>query len=205
MTYRNGGAQKIGFGSSFRRPDFIAQEEPDLELERLKRKFSSDCTWSGCHHPRFYDMPVCQGHAIIIYGRILKANERPADKPRAPEHSPEPFVYYLMLSPTTVKIGTTIDLKRRVSTLYAEIWDVVALERGGWELEQQRHRQFAAERIRPREIFELSDRLKKHIEELAPQRDELVAIAKNDPGAHLLARGRRNGRRHIPRPSPTRG
>lgn len=177
MAKRTYHSSNVGHGNRFKRPSFIA--EPDRDAFE---KFCPDCAWDDCHRPRFFDMPVCQGHALIIYGRVVGARQVLAPQ-RAPrqELSPEPYVYYLMRSPVVVKIGTTIDIKRRMRSLYAELQYVVAIEPGGTDLEKQRHKEFAAERIGQREEFALSDRLKKHIESLLPQRDELMAIATTDP------------------------
>ena len=86
-------------------------------------------------------------------------------------------VYYLMVGPSTVKIGTTVNLAQRIKQLRTDLQYVVALEPGSHTLETQRHREFAVERIGRRENFRLSDRLKAHIESLQPRRDELVNMA----------------------------
>jgi hypothetical protein len=80
-----------------------------------------------------------------------------------------------MLSPVTVKIGTTANLRKRISSLRTELQYIVAVEPGGREIERQRHVQFKAERrYSQREDFELSDALKRHIDQLAPQREEVL-------------------------------
>jgi hypothetical protein len=124
-------------------------------------------------------MPVCHYHAIMVYGfmRDLLGEGLVAKSP-TPRPERQAYVYYLLLSPTTVKIGTTRSLTQRLTALRAETQYVVAIERGGRELERQRHKEFADERrSNRREDFHLSDRLKKHIDELASQRDELIELA----------------------------
>lgn len=91
------------------------------------------------------------------------------------------MVYYLVLSPVTVKIGTTINLRQRMSALRTEMQYVIALEPGGRELERKRHLQFKDERRGHREDFTLSDALKRHIDELAPHRDEILTRALGVP------------------------
>lgn len=116
-------------------------------------------------------------HAVQIY-KLVKGVLTLGQPDAELSPRPDPFVYYLMLSPSTVKIGTTIDLRRRVTNqLRSDLQYVVAIERGGLDLERQRHSEFASERLGKREDFRLSPRLKRHIETLMPDRDELVGIA----------------------------
>lgn len=91
------------------------------------------------------------------------------------------FVYYLMISPYVVKIGTSANLPSRLNGLRTDAQYIVAIERGGQPLEAQRHKQFAAERLGRRENFQLSAALKHHIESLQPERDELLSIAITHP------------------------
>jgi hypothetical protein len=86
-----------------------------------------------------------------------------------------------MIGPSTVKIGTTTDLKSRLNQLRSDPQYVVAIEPGGRDVERQRHLQFATERIGRRENFRLSERLKRHIDDLHPLRDELVGLASTYP------------------------
>jgi hypothetical protein len=95
--------------------------------------------------------------------------------PEAPTR--QPYVYYLMVGPTTVKIGTTTNLSQRLSGLRTDLQYVVAIEHGSFDTERKRHLEFATERIGNREDFQLTDRLNSHIESLLPQRDELIREA----------------------------
>lgn len=135
------------------------------------------CIWIGCQVLRLDDdLPLCREHALYIAAEVRERYEASAP---APYESPQrqAFVYYLMLGPWTVKIGTTKDLTARISSMRTDVQYVVAIERGGHDLERQRHAQFAAERMGLRENFKLSPRLKAHIESLMPSRDQLVALA----------------------------
>lgn len=151
------------------------------------------CTWPECRERQWVG-PVCFAHGVEIYGHVRGAlaaqNERilaeldsqdiptrMATGPGSPLYPAEQFVYYLMVGPATVKIGTTTNLRRRIMELRSELQYVVAIERGGSGTENRRHREFATERIGRREDFRLTDRLKRHIEALQPQRDELIALA----------------------------
>lgn len=78
-------------------------------------------------------------------------------------------VYYVRMG-EFIKIGTTVNMPRRMLELYVAESDVLATEPGGPELEVQRHREFAEERHH-RELFECSDRLMAHIERLARERE----------------------------------
>lgn len=105
----------------------------------------------------------------------ITGHEQPDQAPPSPE--PPSFVYYLMVGPSTVKIGTTRDLRARLGALRTEKQYIAALELGGQPLEAQRHKQFAAERIGRRENFQLSKALKQHIESLQPRRTGLLRSA----------------------------
>lgn len=174
----------LNHGNLFTRPDSIANRtfkfDPWHDFEVLE-KFSPDCAWTDCHRPRFFDMPVCQGHAQIIHFRVgnIDTVDREVAPQYAPKRRPDSLVYYLMVGPKTVKIGSTIKLRERLSGLRTQAQYVVALEPGGWEQEALRHRQFADERHGRLENFHLSPRLIAHISELQPQRDELMELALN--------------------------
>lgn len=73
-------------------------------------------------------------------------------------------VYYLRFS-DRVKIGTTANPRQRFAALRHE--EVLAFERGDRRLEQRRHAEFAVERAGTSEWFELSGRLRAHIDTLA--------------------------------------
>ncbi len=144
----------------------------------------ADCQVTRCRELRHEDWPVCFAHAMLIsrsYDNFMDSLE-PIEAPPKP-----PFVYYLMVGPTTIKIGTTTDLTRRLSGLRSDLQYVVAIEHGSFDVERQRHREYATERIGSREDFRLSDRLKAHIESLMPQRDELIAEATARRKRELLA------------------
>lgn len=163
---------RMGDGSRFERTD-------SMSLEQLQ---DAACAWDGCQRPDFAGLGLCFDHAARIYGQMHAMMRETID---ALTHNPTPtllpappsVVYYLMVGPATVKIGTTTNLRRRIAQLRTELQYVVAVERGGRDLERQRHQEFMPERIGIREDFRLSDRLKAHIEALQPHRDDLVAEA----------------------------
>lgn len=139
------------------------------------------CLLRGCSTKTFAGLPVCFPHGIYISSHMddalaamgaLPVPEPPMDPPPVTE-----WVYYLMVAPSTVKIGTTRAFAQRINGLRTEVQYVVAIERGGRDVERKRHQQFACDRIGRRENFKLSDRLKQHIESLQPDRDQLVSEA----------------------------
>ena len=69
-------------------------------------------------------------------------------------------VYYLRRG-TAVKIGTTFNPRQRFTALPHD--EVLAFELGGRALEQQRHLEFAADRLGTSEWFGLTRRLRAHI------------------------------------------
>lgn len=163
---------RMAFGGNanrFPRPeDFDGETETDEVNPR--------CVWKGCRQDQLEGLQVCFAHGLHIssvFRKLIDADLEPLP-PRPPD---QPYVYYLMISPTTVKIGTTRNLEQRLSAMRSEAQYVVALERGSFDVERQRHKQFTAERRGAREDFHLSDALKSHIDRLLPMRDELMAEA----------------------------
>jgi len=73
-------------------------------------------------------------------------------------------VYYLRYR-DRVKIGTTADPRRRFGAIRHE--ELLALERGDRRVEHRRHEQFADERAGTSEWFDLSDRIRAHVDALA--------------------------------------
>lgn len=138
------------------------------------------CAIHGCTDSPAVGTFVCFPHALAVttdFENMLKRyrEANPLEEIQKPEY--QGYVYYLMLGPETVKIGTTRNLPDRVAQLRSDMQYVVALERGSFDVERQRHQEFSAERISHREDFRLSDRLKSHIEALMSDRDDLIAEA----------------------------
>ncbi|MCF6376914.1 GIY-YIG nuclease family protein [Nocardioides KLBMP 9356] len=72
-----------------------------------------------------------------------------------------PLVYYARIG-NYIKIGYSTHLHDRLRSLRAD--ELLAIEPGGYELEQERHRQFGADRIdERRENFRGSDDLLRHV------------------------------------------
>lgn len=162
------------------------------------------CQFGNCDEPSFAGMPVCFMCAIKVGDFMCQildtyrntpiedipmqpveylalrslAQTRQAQLSQEPVIPPQSVVYYMMVSPVTVKIGTTTKLRQRMSGLRTSAQYIVALEPGDMNTERERHQQFKAERRDPRrEDFELSDALKQHIDSLIPQRAEVLAAA----------------------------
>lgn len=75
-------------------------------------------------------------------------------------------VVYYVRHRRLVKIGTTKHLSRRLRQLGCLWADVLAVELGGYELEAERHREFAQLLHEGREHFRLGESLKNHIRAL---------------------------------------
>lgn len=75
-------------------------------------------------------------------------------------------VYYCIIRPGVVKIGTTVSLAERMAAFRRLPGDVLAVEPGSYKLESARHRQFDHLRAEPgrREDFTLTDELQSHID-----------------------------------------
>lgn len=132
-----------------------------LNPGRHQRKWTTACgKAAGTPHTTSYRS--CFVHAWMVHRQIDELlTENPPTRPAG-----QPLVYYLALSPTTVKIGTTTNLPQRLTALRSEMQYVLAVEPGGRDVERMRHQQFAAERIGRREDFRVSDALQDHIASL---------------------------------------
>ena len=137
------------------------------------------CLWSGCDRRRLADLPICVLHAATITCSFNDFFDPPTPRPPRVRDAPNyrRYVYYVMVGPMTVKIGTTLDLTQRLRNLRTEPQYVVAIEPGGYDVEKQRHLEFAKDRTGRFENFMLSDQLKSHIDSLADRRDDLMAKA----------------------------
>lgn len=130
--------------------------------------------------PEYDELPPGYHLALADYVANREAAQEEIVEREAPASTS--VVYYLMTGPTTVKIGYTANLRRRISSLRSELQYVVAVEHGGRGLEQERHRQFAADRRhKRREDFQLSEALKRHIDELASRRGEVLKQVWDSP------------------------
>lgn len=103
-------------------------------------------------------------------------------------------VYYVRLGVNHVKIGTTGHLKERMVALrVANAENLLAVEPGSYELEAERHRQFAKHKYdRRKEDFEEAPALMEHIAQVREEFGdpyEYVAgqLAKSDPETLLSA------------------
>lgn len=82
---------------------------------------------------------------------------------------PRVDVVYFLRRGDAVKIGTTVDPRRRFRAIRHD--EVLAFERGGRPLEQLRHAEFAADRLGTSEWFALSPRLRAHVSAVSHGRD----------------------------------
>lgn len=147
------------------------------------------CQLSGCPFVSTIESPVCEDHLEYI-GRIYMETRSVAgtfmwlreELKRKQEvdiariqveagNDPSKFaetVYYVRLG-DHIKIGTTNDLAKRLRSLYADHDPdlLLAVEPGGYSVEQYRHAQFSDERVwSNRELFNPSRRLLDHIADL---------------------------------------
>lgn len=152
------------------------------------------CQMSGCPIVSTIEAPVCEEHLAQI-GRIFLetrsvagsflqlrndvrrkqdaalAEARVEASAPHPTDSAQPFansVYYVRIG-SHVKIGTTVDLRRRLRSFYVDHDPdlLLALEPGDGRVEAARHAQFRDERVYVnRELFNPSRRLLAHIDAL---------------------------------------
>lgn len=96
---------------------------------------------------------------------------------RRPDAPKIGVVYYCELRPGIVKIGTTLNLYSRMSGLHIPRACVLAAEPGTYDVETQRHRQFAHLRIGRPEDFIVDDGLRAHIDQLAIEHGDPFELA----------------------------
>lgn len=137
---------------------------------------TNPCAWDGCGRQSYLEMPICFRHAYVVHRHIDALLTEGVEE--TPKKRKSNLVYYLMVGPQTVKIGTTGNLLRRVTQLRTDLQYVVAVEHGAFTLEAERHRQFDAERLGKREDFIVSDRLTNHIRSIqaGTYSDELLEM-----------------------------
>lgn len=117
-----------------------------------------------------------------------------------------PVVYYLTWEgePELVKIGTTSSLKARLTDhRRGRPLTLLAVEPGHFRLEALRHVQFGHARVNQREMFYLTDDLRRHIDRLrgrlkesgvrldAQSKGQLPVVPGDPGGARSFSRGRR--------------
>lgn len=167
---------------------------PTARVERCTAQLGNG---SFCDAASMIDMPfpICRRHAGQVYERLgehlgeehaarlrtmtdiarnlmTPSPERLAREKRRKEALRAQSVVYYVRIGEHVKIGTTTNLKARLSTLRVDPDAVLATEPGGYELERQRHREFATERIGRRENFTPSRRLVHHIKTVRAEHGE---------------------------------
>lgn len=107
--------------------------------------------------PEIIDAAVKTGRA-----RHARKHKIPAMQPQPERTAAEGSVVYYIRRGNIIKIGTTVNLRRRMLTLMPD--EILAVEPGDATLEQQRHRQFEAQRVdRQSEYFFPSPDLREHI------------------------------------------
>lgn len=141
---------------------------------------AEDCVVSGCPRkasPSIHVVPICSAHGWEIAqgyrAEVLQLAEREEAASTAKRHEKREaaagnregsLVYYVQIG-DYIKIGHSARLRRRYTTLRAD--RLLAIEPGGPEVERERHRDFAAERIDlKRENFRPSERLLEHVASL---------------------------------------
>jgi hypothetical protein len=95
-------------------------------------------------------------------------------------------VYYIRYR-DRIKIGTSGNPRGRLANIVHE--EVLAFERGNRQLEQKRHRQFAANRLSSSEWFEVNDSLTAHIDVLRAGVEDPWSLYKLWVSQHVALHG----------------
>lgn len=151
-----------------------------------------------CLGPRaeWSPLPLCVKHlreAYLAYAERLQYLKEitPTDREDAAKMPVQPgsfaddrdcVVYYVRIG-HFVKIGTTVDMAGRMSSLQPD--EILATELGGYDLETQRHGQFAHVRApKGREYFYPTDELLAHIAEVKTRWVEPAARPRERKAGH---------------------
>lgn len=142
------------------------------------------CRWAGCHASCVDEIELCWYHfrlagetfmekrsafgsAALIERKERREAERAAEPPVPTKEEwwrSRSVVYYVRTPTDHIKIGYTIHLRERISSLRLERSALLAVEPGWRDIEAQRHTQFAEERQGKRENFNPSRRLLAHVD-----------------------------------------
>jgi len=87
-----------------------------------------------------------------------------------------PLVYYLAVTGDKVKIGYSGNVARRCHEHGTDPTFLLAVEPGGFLLEQKRHREFAESRHGANELFDRTPELMEHVERIKAAHGDPVAI-----------------------------
>ncbi len=137
-------------------PDVYAAFPPSAWLKTVQE-----------YEKRFATVPVKPKWAVELEAlRQQPFSLHPAGVPIDPTH--EPVVYFAMVG-DQVKIGTTQNIVERFTQMNLPPSARVYVIPGSYPQEKSYHRRFAAERHRRSEWFDLSDRLRTHIDALIEQ------------------------------------
>lgn len=104
-----------------------------------------------------------QSRVQLVRDRLM--SEQESEPVRGPFNAPRAAVVYYVLVGALVKIGTTVDIKRRMNA-YPPTAELLVTEPGGRHVEAQRHREFNEYLAAGKEWFHPGPRLREHIESL---------------------------------------
>lgn len=156
----------------------------------LRKVLASECCLPDCEASAVEGIkyPICHRHAVGIYrelqaliesadvdaieGQLAEDERRIVWAVDAVKRS-QSVVYYLDFG-DRVKIGYTTSLAERLVGLRANADQVLATERGGHGLENQRHAEFAHLRIGRREDFRKGPNLMEHIANLRDKHEPVI-------------------------------
>lgn len=109
------------------------------------------------------DLPLCERHLAQAWAAYenhisdppklgLAGVPKDATTTVTKRPDPSPVVYYVRMN-GFIKIGTTVDIERRMKEFYAQPCDLIAVEPGGVREEKARHAMLAPYRVGSTELF----------------------------------------------------
>lgn len=130
-----------------------------------QRHYPGTEDWPEEQRLRFLDsLQVVQLYGVRLTDAVVADLMAAADRPWPDVRlgsGPRGSVIYYVLFASRVKIGTTVNLPRRLAELPHD--ELLATEPGGYALEAQRHAEFAALRIGRTEWFHAGPALVAHV------------------------------------------
>lgn len=139
------------------------------------------CGWATCQANASNDTPLCTKHLLEAWRTVEEARAtvrhldaelppaepaqiRPDTLDMSAGRVKESAVYYFRAQDGLIKIGRSVDVRRRLKALLVDSAALLAIEPGDHRKEKLRHRQFAHLRIGMSEFFTPAGDLLEHID-----------------------------------------
>lgn len=128
------------------------------------------CLWPDCSNKPWQALPICATHKE----EVVRVSREHARSRRTTGNGRKAVVYYLRVG-DLVKVGYSFELQQRLRQ-YPPDAEVLAVEPGDEQLEQQRHRDLRNNLARGREWYHPTKEVMQHIAHIIEQHGPPVVI-----------------------------